>query len=133
VISDVDFWIERLRLSRWDLYFYGTDRRHPDLIAAAFDWGLAVDVAVIHSENYSVVWRTPMFSREDNAFSPKRVTFWYAGPTNYALREILTLDEPQSHSGELVVAPPNCEIPKQYRSPLTFRPAAGPQVVMHTP
>jgi hypothetical protein len=135
VMSDVDYWLEQLRHRRWSLYFFGPERHRPQAMAAAFMWGPAADVILIHSEDFAVSWRAPLLTPDTNAFAPGQVTWWYAATTNRTLRAALALDPPghERHPIKLEPAPPQCHIPAEYRTQLTFRPAPDEPVVMFGP
>ncbi|HEU5469984.1 MAG TPA: hypothetical protein VFV67_04975 [Actinophytocola sp.] len=135
VTSDVDYWLEQLRHRRWSLYFFGPERHHPQAMAATFGWDWAVDVILIHAEDYAVAWRVPLFTVDTNPFAPEQVTWWYAATTNRTLRAALTLDPPgqERHPIRLEPAPTHCRVPDRYRHDLTFRPGPGEPVVLYTP
>lgn len=135
VISDTDYWLEQLRHQHWSLYFLGPERHRPEAMAAARTRNRAVDVILIHGEDYAVAWRAPLFTPDTNPFVPERVTWWYAATTNRTLRAVLALDPPghERHPIRLESAPTHCQIPAQYRRDLTFRPAPGEPAVLYTP
>jgi hypothetical protein len=135
VTTDVDYWLEQLRLRSWSLYFFGPDRYRPDLMAAAQTWDVAVDVVVIHSENYAVAWRTPRLAPDLNPFAPDQVTWWYAATTNRTLRFALTLDPPgrECLPTRLEPAPAQCQVPPEFGRGMTFRPAPGGPATLYTP
>ena len=135
VTTDVDYWLEQLRLRNWSLYFFGPDRHYPEIMGAALTWDLAVDVVLIHSENYSVAWRAPRLSPDLNPFAPGHVTWWYAATTNRTLRAALSMDPPgrECLPARLEPAPAQCRVPPEYRRGMSFRPAAGEPAVLYLP